>query len=100
MAEDLNTITIGGNVLRLEHLKLPDGNTYILGISLEELQTVYTTLTENIEAVNKDVEELKQENQDLKDEITELKQLIEDKYMAYYDKNESEGIGENNVYTN
>lgn len=98
MTEDLNELTIGGNVLRLEHLKLPNGNNYVLGVSLEELETVYNTLYENIVAVNKDVETLQKENQALKNEITELKKLIEDKYMAYYNQDGSIGIGENNTY--
>lgn len=98
MTEDLNELTIGGNVLRLEHLKLPNGNDYVLGVSLEELETVYNTLYENIVAVNEDVETLQKENQALKNEITELKKLIEDKYMAYYNQDGSTGIGENNTY--
>ena len=119
MSENLNEITLGENVLRLEHIKLPNGNTYILGCSFEEAQEIYQVLSENIEAVNTDVEELKeaelvvstslndlnskimsltQENTSLKNEIAELKELIKKQYMAYYDVDATKGIGENNTY--
>ena len=120
MPEELNTITLGENTLRLENLKLPNGNTYILGCSFEEAQEIYQVLSENIEAVNTDVEELKeaelvvatslndlnskimsltQENTSLKNEIAELKELIKKQYMAYYDVDATKGIGENNTYS-
>lgn len=119
MPEELNTITLGENTLRLENLKLPNGNTYILGCSFEEAQEIYQVLSGNIEAVNTDVEELKeselviatslndlnskiisltQENTSLKNEIAELKELIKKQYMAYYDVDATKGIGENNTY--
>ena len=119
MPEEINTITLGENTLRLENLKLPNGNTYILGCSFEEAQEIYQVLSENIEAVNTDVEELKeaelvvstslndlnskiisltQENTSLKNEIAELKELIKKQYMAYYDVDATKGIGENNTY--
>ena len=119
MSENLNEITLGENVLRLEHIKLPNGNTYVLGCSFEETQEIYQVLSENIEAVNTDVEELKeaelvvatslndlnskimsltQENTSLKNEIAELKELIKKQYMAYYDVDATKGIGENNTY--
>lgn len=119
MPEELNTIMLGENTLRLENLKLPNGNTYILGCSFEEAQEIYQVLSENIEAVNTDVEELKeaelvvatslndlnskiisltQENTSLKNEIAELKELIKKQYMAYYDVDATKGIGENNTY--
>ena len=106
MPEELNTITLGENVLRLEHIKLPNGNTYILGCSFEEAQEIYQVLSENIVAVNTDVEDLKIENTALKNrvtaletELTNLRQLLEDKYMAYYDVDATKGIGENNTYS-
>lgn len=106
MPEELNTITLGKNALRLETLKLPNGNTYILGCSFEEAQEIYQVLSENIEAVNTDVEDLKTENSALKNRVTtleselaNLKQLLEDKYMAYYDVDATKGIDENNIYT-
>ena len=120
MSENLNEITLGENVLRLEHIKLPSGNTYVLGCSFEEAQEIYQVLSENIEAVNTDVEELKeaelvvatslndlnskimsltQENTSLKNEIAELKELIKKQYMAYYDVDATKGIGENNTYS-
>ena len=106
MSENLDEITLGENVLRLEHIKLPNGNTYILGCSFEEAQEIYQVLSENIEAVNTDVEDLKTENVTLKNrvtaletELTNLRQLLEDKYMAYYDVDATKGIGENNTYS-
>ena len=106
MPEELNTITLGENTLRLENLKLPNGNTYILGCSFEEAQEIYQVLSENIVAVNNDVEDLKIENTALKNrvtaletELTNLRQLLEDKYMAYYDVDATKGIGENNTYS-
>lgn len=123
MPEQLDTLTLGENELRLETLTLPNGNTYILGCSFEEAQEIYEVLSENIEAVNEDVEDLKdsekviaaslndlnsrivaltQENTLLRNEITVLTQeieLIKRNYMAYYDVDESAGIGEQNVYT-
>ena len=106
MPEELNTITLGENTLRLENLKLPNGNTYILGCSFEEAQEIYQVLSENIVAVNADVEDLKKENTALKNrvtaletELTNLRQLLEDKYMAYYDVDATKGIGENNTYS-
>ena len=119
MSENLDEITLGENVLRLEHIKLPNGNTYVLGCSFEEAQEIYQVLSENIKAVNTDVEELKeselvvatslndlnlkimsltQENTSLKNEIAELKELIKKQYMAYYDVDATKGIGENNTY--
>ena len=119
MSEHLKEITLNENVLRLEHIKLPNGNTYVLGCSFEEAQEIYQVLSENIEAVNTDVEELKeaelvvatslndlnlkimsltQENTSLKNEIAELKELIKKQYMAYYDVDATKGIGENNTY--
>ena len=106
MSENLDEITLGENVLRLEHIKLPNGNTYILGCSFEEAQEIYQVLSENIVAVNNDVEDLKIENTALKNrvtaletELTNLRQLLEDKYMAYYDVDATKGIGENNTYS-
>ena len=106
MSENLDEITLGENVLRLEHIKLPNGNTYILGCSFEEAQEIYQVLSENIVAVNTDVEDLKIENTALKNrvtaletELTNLRQLLEDKYMAYYDVDATKGIDENNIYT-
>lgn len=56
MADELNTIVINdGNELRLERMTLPNGNTYIIGISVEEAETIFNTLNENISAVNEDV---------------------------------------------
>ena len=123
MPEQLDTLTLGENELRLETLTLPNGNTYILGCSFEEAQDIYDVLSENIEAVNEDVEDLKvserviaaslndlnsrvvaltAENTQLRNEIALLTQeiaLIKRNYMAYYDVDESKGIGEQNVYT-
>ena len=106
MSENLNEITLGENVLRLEHIKLPNGNTYVLGCSFEEAQEIYQVLSENIVAVNNDVEDLKIENTALKNrvtaletELTNLRQLLEDKYMAYYDVDATKGIDENNTYS-
>lgn len=106
MSKNLDEITLGENVLRLEHIKLPNGNTYILGCSFEEAQEIYQVLSENIVAVNTDVEDLKIENTALKNrvtaletELTNLRQLLEDKYMAYYDVDATKGIGENNTYS-
>ena len=106
MSENLDEITLGENVLRLEHIKLPNGNTYILGCSFEDAQKIYQVLSENIGAVNTDVEDLKTENSALKNRVTtleselaNLKQLLEDKYMAYYDVDATKGIDENNIYT-
>lgn len=122
MPEELNTLTLGENELRLETLTLPNGNTYILGCSFEEAQEIYNVLSENIEAVNEDVEDLKdseqvvaaslndlnarvvaltEENTLLRSEITGLRQeieLIKRNYMAYYDVDASAGIGEQNTY--
>lgn len=105
--------------IRLDYLKLPDGNTYVLGCSSEEAQV----LSDNIEAVNDDVEGLKeseqvvaaslndlnsrivtltQENTSLRNEIANLKNEIESikkEYMAYYAVDELKGIGENNTYS-
>lgn len=123
MPEQLDTLTLGENELRLETLTLPNGNTYILGCSFEEAQDIYEVLSDNIEAVNEDVEDLKvserviaaslndlnsrvvaltEENTQLRNEIALLTQeiaLIKRNYMAYYDVDESKGIGEQNVYT-
>ena len=123
MPEELETLTLGENELRLETLTLPNGNTYILGCSFEEAQDIYDVLSGNIEAVNDDVEALKdsqkvvaaslndlnsrivsltEENTLLRNEITSLRQeieLIKRTYMAYYDVDASAGIGENNVYS-
>jgi len=105
--------------IRLDYLKLPDGNTYVLGCSSEEAQV----LNENIIKVNDDVEELKeseqvvaaslndlnsrivtltQENTSLRNEIANLKDEIEaikKEYMTYYAVDSSRGIGENNTYS-
>ncbi len=131
MAEDLQEVT---NVIidtneatpRLEHIKLPNGVSYKIGLSLEEQESVkqaLSDLNENIIEVNNDVEELKdseevvaaslndlnsrvvtltQENTLLKNEITNLKNEIDTikrEYMAYYAVDSSKGIGENNTYT-
>lgn len=123
MPEQLETLVVGEDELRLERIKLPNGNTYVLGCSFEEAQDIYDVLSENIEAVNDDVEDLKvserviaaslndlnsrvvaltEENTQLRNEIALLTQeiaLIKRNYMAYYDVDESKGIGEQNVYT-
>lgn len=67
-----------GNELRLERMTLPNGKTYIIGISVEEAETIFNTLNENISAVNDDV---------LKDE-----QII-------LDSNISSGFDENGKYS-
>lgn len=145
MAEDLEQITtvdidISDLTPRLEHIKMPNGVTYKVGLSLEEQKSVVDALSDlddNINAVNDDLEDLsgvtgieKDAQTDervfvptinyggdtttimgnmqsldtkikaLEDEITELKSLLRRQYMAYYDVNPSEGIGENNVYVN
>lgn len=123
MPEQLETLVLGENELRLERIKLPNGNTYVLGCSFEEAQDIYDVLNENIIKVNEDVEDLKvserviaaslndlnsrvvaltEENTQLRNEIALLTQeiaLIKRNYMAYYDVDESKGIGEQNVYT-
>lgn len=97
MPEQLETLTLGENELRLETLTLPNGNTYTLGCSFEEAQDIYEILSGNIEAVNEDVEDLvdsqkviarslndlnsrivalTQENASLRGEIAELRALI------------------------
>ena len=131
MAEDLQVVT---NVIidtdettpRLEHIKLPNGVSYKIGLSLEEQESVISALSVldyNIGEVNKDVEELKeseqvvaaslndlnsrivtltQENTSLKNEIANLKDEIEaikKEYMTYYAVDSSRGIGENNTYS-
>lgn len=131
MAEDLQEVT---NVIidtdettpRLEHIKMPNGVNYKIGLSLEEQKSVKQALSDldyNIGEVNKDVEGLKeseevvaaslndlnsrivtltQENTSLKNEIANLKNEIESikkEYMAYYAVDESKGIGENNTYS-
>lgn len=131
MAEDLQEVT---NVIidtneatpRLEHIKLPNGVSYKIGLSLEEQKSVINALSGlnyNIGEVNKDVEELKdseqvvaaslndlnsrivtltQENTSLKTEIANLKNEIEaikKEYMTYYAVDLSRGIGENNTYS-
>ena len=122
MPEELETLTLGENELRLETLTLPNGNTYILGCSFEEAEEIYNVLTENIEAVNDEVEDLKQseivvaaslndlnsrivsltqENASLRNEIANLTEEIEEikrTYMAYYDVDASRGIVEDNIY--
>ena len=124
MPEQLETLTLGENEVRLERLKLPNGNTYVLGCSFEEAQDIYDVLSDNIEAVNNEAEDLKSservvaaslndlnsrivaltaENTQLRDEIAQLTQdiaLIKRNYMAYYDVDASTGIGEQNTYTN
>jgi len=124
MPEQLETLTLGENEVRLERLKLPNGNTYVLGCSFEEARDIYHVLSDNIEAVNNEVEDLKSservvaaslndlnsrivaltaENTQLRDEIAQLTQdiaLIKRNYMAYYDVDASTGIGEQNTYTN
>lgn len=131
MAEDLQEVT---NVIidtneatpRLEHIKLPNGVSYKIGLSLEEQKSVIDALSDlnyNIGEVNKDVEELKdseqvvaaslndlnsrivtltQENTSLRNEIANLKDEIEaikKEYMTYYAVDSSRGIGENNTYS-
>jgi len=131
MAEDLKGVT---NVIidtneatpRLEHIKLPNGVSYKIGLSLEEQESVISALSvlnENIIKVNEDVEGFKeseevvaaslndlnsrivtltQENTSLKNEIANLKNEIESikkEYMAYYAVDSSRGIGENNTYS-
>ena len=131
MAEDLQVVT---NVIidtdettpRLEHIKLPNGVSYKIGLSLEEQESVISALSdlnENIKKVNDDVEGLKeseqvvaaslndlnsrivtltQENTSLKNEIANLKDEIEaikKEYMTYYAVDSSRGIGENNTYS-
>lgn len=122
MPQELGTLTLGENELRLETLTLPNGNTYILGCSFEEAEEIYNVLTENIEAVNDEVEDLKQseivvaaslndlnsrivsltqENASLRNEIANLTEEIEEikrTYMAYYDVDASRGIVEDNIY--
>jgi chromosome segregation ATPase len=57
MPEELNTITLGENTLRLETLTLPNGNTYNLGCSFEEAQQIYNVLSGNINKINDELEE-------------------------------------------
>lgn len=93
MGEELNTIIINnGNELRLERIALPNGKTYIIGISVEEAETIFNTLNENISAVNDDVLKLQTENQTLNDEIAALKEeiaLIKKEYISYVNIDEA-----------
>lgn len=84
MPEELETLILGENELRLERIKLPNGNTYILGCSFEEAQDIYDVLSGNIEAVNDDVEGLKESEKvaaaalnDLDSRITTLNEEVE-----------------------
>ena len=106
----------------MEHIKLPNGVSYKIGLSLEEQKSVISALSvldENIIKVNDDVEELKeseqvvaaslndlnsrivtltQENTSLRNEIANI-EAIKKEYMTYYAVDSSRGIGENNTYS-
>ena len=67
MPEELNTVTLGENEVRLERIKLPNGNTYILGCSFEEAQKIYRVLSGNIESVDERLDGLDDRVGDLED---------------------------------
>ena len=84
MAEDLQEVT---NVIidtneatpRLEHIKLPNGVSYKIGLSLEEQKSVINALSGlnyNIGEVNKDVEELKDSEQLVAASLNDLNSRI------------------------
>ena len=76
MPEQLETLILGENELRLERIKLPNGNTYILGCSFEEAQDIYDVLSENIEAVNDEVEDLKSSEKGIAMSLNDLNSRI------------------------
>lgn len=123
--QNIETIIVDTETPRIEYMKMPDGVTRKIGISLEEEQAIVESLSvldENVTAINEDVEGLKEseeviaislndlnsritelveENISLKNDIADLKQeiqAIKRTYMAYYDADASTGIGENNTY--
>ena len=115
-------VDISDETQRLEHLKLPNGVTYKIGLSLDEQESVVkalSALNDNFNTLNEEVEDneqvvaaslndlnsrivsLVQENVQLRSEIASLKDeiaLIKKEYMAYYSVDASKGIGENNTY--
>lgn len=110
---DLSIIDLSNSTPRFEHITMPNGTTYKVGLSLEEQEAIVSAISElntdvsdmdltvsaSLNDLNSKIMALTQENTSLKNEIAELKELIKKQYMAYYDVDATKGIGENNTYS-
>ena len=116
ISQNNTAVTVDATTPRIEFIKMPDGVVRKVGISLEEHEAIVDALSDlndNMVAINTDVEDLKESElvtarslvdldsriTALESEISELKDMLQNKYMAYYEVDSSKGIGENNVYT-
>ena len=88
---DLSIIDLSNSTPRFEHITMPNGTTYKVGLSLAEQEAIVSAISElntdvsdmdltvsaSLNDLNSRIEALVQENTSLRTELSELRQLVE-----------------------
>lgn len=88
---DLSTIDLSSSTPRFEHITMPNGTTYKVGLSLAEQEAIVSAISElntdvsvidltvstSLNDLNSRIEELVQENESLRTELSNLRQIVE-----------------------
>lgn len=88
---DLSIIDLSNSTPRFEHITMPNGTTYKVGLSLAEQEAIVSAISElntdvsdidltvstSLNDLNSRIEELVQENETLRTELSNLRQIVE-----------------------
>ena len=88
---DLSIIDLSNSTPRFEHITMPNGTTYKVGLSLAEQEAIVSAISElntdvsdidltvstSLNDLNSRIEELVQENASLRTELSNLRQIVE-----------------------
>ena len=88
---DLSIIDLSNSTPRFEHITMPNGTNYKVGLSLAEQEAIVSAISElntsvsdmdltvsaSLNDLNSRIEALVQENTSLRTELSELRQLVE-----------------------
>jgi capsule polysaccharide export protein KpsE/RkpR len=88
---DLSIIDLSNSTPRFEHITMPNGTTYKVGLSLAEQEAIVSAISElntdvsdidltvstSLNDLNSRIEELVQENESLRTELSNLRQIVE-----------------------
>ena len=88
---DLSIIDLNNSTPRFEHITMPNGTTYKVGLSLAEQEAIVSAISElntdvsvidltvstSLNDLNSRIEELVQENESLRTELSNLRQIVE-----------------------
>jgi len=88
---DLSIIDLSNSTPRFEHITMPNGTIYKVGLSLAEQEAIVSAISElntdvsdidltvstSLNDLNSRIEELVQENESLRTELSNLRQIVE-----------------------